>query len=176
MQRSKGLDDANEQFVALLPAVSYALNRILEDSTPRFSKKVGIALWALQASSKADEVGCYLTTSDLVETLMDWMVVSESSAGSMASKLKADLFDLGFVRIEGGRDHIHLTERGAEATREMLEIAGNAIRRTMSAFDAGEQRVLLDFAKRMLSAMQPTRPTRGREQLFADPDRAERRK
>ena len=59
---------AIEFFIALLPELYYAINRVLEDCTPRFSKKVGVALWALDASKDVDKMGKYLTTSQLVGT------------------------------------------------------------------------------------------------------------
>jgi hypothetical protein len=140
-----------DQFIALLPELYYAVNRVLEDCTPRFSKKVGVALWALAASKKEDSVGKYLTTHDLVTTLRDWFVVSEASASSGVSKLKDDLFGLQYIRIEGGSDHIHLSESGEKAFREMTAIARRDLGVTISVLKPEEQAVLLDLARRMIA-------------------------
>jgi hypothetical protein len=146
-QRAPELD----QFIALLPELYYAVNRVLEDCTPRFSKKVGVALWALAGSKKEDSLGKFLTTHDLVTTLRDWFVVSEASASSGVSKVKDDLFDLQYIRIEGGSDHIHLSESGEKAFREMTAIARRDLGVTIAALKLEEQAVLLDFARRMIA-------------------------
>jgi hypothetical protein len=144
-----------DRFVALLPELYYAVNRVLEDCTPRFSKKVGVALWALGSSTKADNVGQYLTTGDIVKTFRDWFVVSEPSANSQVSKVKTDLFDLQFIKIEGDRDHIHLTQKGEDAVSQMLSVARKVLRDTLGVLTPEEHRVLLDFARRMIATRKP---------------------
>ena len=147
-----------DRFVALLPELYYAVNRVLEDCTPHFSKKVGVALWALGGSTKRDDVGQYLTTSDLVTTFRDWFVVSENSANSEVSKVKTDLFGRQYIKIEGDRDHIHLTTHGEDAIRQMRVVARKVVRQTLDALTAQERGVLLDFANRMIATKKP--PTR----------------
>jgi hypothetical protein len=144
-----------DRFVALLPELYYAVNRVLEDCTPQFSKKVGVALWALGGSAKVDDVGQYLITSDLVKTFRDWFVVSPESANSQVSKVKTDLFGLQFIKIEGDRDHIHLTPRGEEAVHQMHLVARKVLRQTLVALTEQERGVLLDFAQRMIATKKP---------------------
>jgi hypothetical protein len=143
---------ASELFVALLPELYYAVNKVLEDCTPTFSKKVGVALWALDASKKADNVGAYLTTSDLVGTFRSWFVVSENNASPEVSKVKNSMFDLGLIKTEGGADHIHLTEKGEEALRLIKAQANTVLGIALSALRPGEQLALLEFAKRMIES------------------------
>jgi hypothetical protein len=141
-----------DKFVALLPELYYAVNRVLEDSAPNLSRRVAIALWALGHATKADDVGRYLTTGDLVETFGKWFVVSEDNASSTVSKLKAELFDLHqFIKIEGGKDHIHLTQRGEEAARKMIATAKRTIESTLAALSPEEQCLLLEYAVRMIA-------------------------
>lgn len=143
------------RFVSLLPELYYAVNRVLEDCTPHFSKRVGVALWALSLSDKSDNVGKFLTTSDLSKTFRDWFVVSEASASSQVSKTKTDLFDLGYVKTEGGNDHIHLTEKGQQALDEMIRMATGVVEKCVGVLNAEEQRFLLDFARRMIATKKP---------------------
>jgi hypothetical protein len=147
-----------DRFVALLPELYYAVNRILEDCTPHFSKKAGVALWALGGSTKTDDVGAYLSTNDLVKTFRDWFVVSEASANSEVSKVKTDLFGRQFIKVEGDRDHIHLTGRGEDAVRQTHSVARVVLRQTLGALTAEERGVLLEFARRMIATRKP--PTR----------------
>lgn len=144
-----------ERLAALLPELCYAANRLLEDCTPQFSKKVGVALWALGGSTKSDDVGRYLTTSDLVGTFRDWFVVSPDSANSEVSKVKADLFGRQFIKVEGDRDHIHLTPKGEDAVREMHGIARAVVGQTVSGLSPDERRTLIDFAARMIATRKP---------------------
>jgi hypothetical protein len=143
------------KFVSLLPELYYAVNRVLEDCTPQFSKKVGVALWALESSKQEDSIGKYLTISDLNRTFRDWFVVSEGSAGSQVAKVKSDLFDLGLIKIEGGSDHIHLTAKGEEAVRQMHAIAMNVIAASVGVLSPEEQRLLLDLAKKLIATKKP---------------------
>jgi hypothetical protein len=147
-----------DRFVALLPELSYAMNRLLEDCTPKFSKKSGVALWALRASAKLDDIGQYLTTGDLVTTFREWFVVSEKSANSEVSKVKTDLFGKQLIKIEGDRDHIHLTELGEAEVREMQVVARKVLQQTLDALTPQERSILFDFAKRMIATKKP--PTR----------------
>lgn len=140
-----------DQLIALLPELYYAVNRVLEDCTPRFSKKVGVALWALAGSKNEDPFGKFLTTHDLVTTLRDWFVVSETSASSAVSKVKEDLFGLQYIRIEGGNDHIHLTENGVKAVSEMTAVAKRVLGITLRVLTPEEHILLLDMAKRMIA-------------------------
>jgi len=151
-------DPELDRFVALLPELYYAVNRILEDCTPHFSKKVGVALWALGGSKKRDDVGQYLTTSDLVTTFREWFVVSENNANSEVSKVKTDLFGRQFIKVEGDRDHVHLTKAGEDAVRQMHAVARSVLWQTLDALTAQERDVLFDFAKRMIATRKP--PTR----------------
>jgi hypothetical protein len=144
-----------DRLVSLLPELYYAVNRVLEDCTPHFSKKVGVALWAFGASAKSDDVGPYLTTSDLVRTFRDWFVVSAESANSEVSKVKTDLFGRQFIKVEGDRDHIHLTSRGEEAAFQMQQIARSVVAQTVRGLSADECRTLLDFAARMIATKKP---------------------
>ncbi len=141
-----------DTFVALLPELYYAVNRVLEDSAPGLSRRVGVALWALGGATKVDDVGNYLVTSDLVTTFLQWFVVSEENASSVVSKVKAELFDIHqFIKVEGGRDHIHLTPKGEEAVRQMIAKAKKIVQSTVAALGPDEQRALLDFAVRMIA-------------------------
>jgi hypothetical protein len=144
-----------EAFVVLLPELYYAVNRVLEDCTPKFSKKVGVALWALGGSLKEDSIGRYVTTSDLVKTFRDWFVVSADSANSEVSKVKTDLFGRQFIKIEGDRDHIHLTQSGQEAVRQMHAVARSVVRQTLAALTTDECKVLLNLAQRMIATKKP---------------------
>src|SRR5580693_5217382 len=158
----RGLPDGNrndgarlaelDKFITLLPELYYAVNRVLEDCTPHFSKKVGVALWALSGSQRFDSLGSYLTTSDLVTTFREWFVVSESSAGPEVSKVKSALLDLQYIKIEGGADHIHLNEKGAGAVRDMFTIARRVLGDTVKTLKFEERQLLLDFAQRMIAA------------------------
>jgi hypothetical protein len=152
-----------EEFVDLLPALHYGTNKLLEDSTgAKFSRKVGIALWVLARSTERDTIGEYLTTSDLVRTFREWLVVNEEGkkgAASVVSKVKGDLFDLGYIIIAGGSDHIHLTEKGKAAAGEMMERANTAVQRAVSILTPDEQRALLGFANRMVGSMRKKNPT-----------------
>jgi hypothetical protein len=142
---------AIEFFIALLPELHYAINRVLEDCTPHFSKKVGVALWALDASKEVDRLGRYLTTRQLVATFRDWFVVSEKSANSEVSKVKADLFDREFVTIDGGLDHIHLSQKGEAAVQELMGKARDVLEVTVNVLEPHEQLLLLNIAQRMIA-------------------------
>ena len=85
--RSRAQRTAIEYFIALLPELYYGINRVLEDCPPRFSKNVGVALWALEVSKQEDRLGRYLTTSQLVSKFRDWFVVSDGSTSSQISKV-----------------------------------------------------------------------------------------
>jgi hypothetical protein len=153
-QHSSNFPELNK-FVTLLPELYYAVNRVLEDCTQHFSKKVGVALLALESSTQEDSIGKYLSISDLNRIFRDWYVVSENSAGSQVAKVKSDLFDLGFIKIEGGADHIHLTAKGEEAVQRMHAVAINVIAPSVGVLSPDEQRILLDFAKRMIATKKP---------------------
>jgi hypothetical protein len=140
------------EFAKLLPPLYYAVNRILEDSAPSFSKKVGVVLLALQNSSQKDEVGAFLTTGDIARLFRETFVATESSVKSETSKVKNDLFALNFVKIEGGKDHIHLTVRGEEAASLLLSNAAEILRDSMTVLTDDDQRALLAFAERMMAA------------------------
>jgi hypothetical protein len=142
---------AIEYFIALLPELYYGINRVLEDCTPRFSKKVGVALWALDASKEEDRLGRYLTTSQLVSTFRNWFVVSEGSANSEVSKVKRDLFDLDLIEIRGGIDHIHLNEKGEAAVRELMAKAREVLEITINVLENHEQLFLLNIAQRLIA-------------------------
>jgi hypothetical protein len=139
-----------DKLVALLPELYSAVSRVLDESAPHLSRRVGLALWALRNSTREDDVGKYLTTSDLTMTLRKWSVVSEESAGSAVSKLKAELFDHQYIKIEGGRDHIHLSGNGIDAVRKMIARAKRATEATVGVLKPEEQSVLLDLSKRMM--------------------------
>jgi hypothetical protein len=139
-----------ESFARLLPTLYYSVNRILEDCWPAFSKKVGLVLLALDSSTMTDNEGKYLTVGDIARLFRQGFVVSESSVKSEASKVKNDLFALNFIRIEGGKDHIHLTPKGEAEARRLLTTATGMVEETLKVLDLGEQRQLLNFAARML--------------------------
>jgi hypothetical protein len=144
-----------DRFAALLPELCYAMNRVLEDATPGFSKKVGVALWALIGSNNLDEFGRFLMTRHLVATFRDWFVVSKKSANSEVARVKADLWGLRYIKIEGGNDHIHLNEKGERAALEMLARARSIIQTTIGTLTPEEQSALLNFASRMIAAKKP---------------------
>ena len=140
------------ELVKLLPSLYYAVNRVLEDSAPAFSKKVGVVLLALENSPQADDAGKYLTTGDIAKLFRESFVATESSVKSETSKVKNDLFALNFVKIEGGKDHIHLSAKGEEAMSQLLKTASGILRDALSMLDADEQRQLSGFAARMMLA------------------------
>ena len=113
---------------------------------------MGIALWALDGSTKEDGVGRYLSGSDLVATFREWFVVNKKSASSVVSKVKREMFKADFIMIAGGSDHIHLTEKGTAAARGMIERVSAVVRRSVSVLQPEERGLLLEFANRMLSA------------------------
>jgi len=142
-----------DAFAELLPALYYGVNRVLDTCAPAYSRKVIVVLWALSGSDTEDTVGKYLTTPDIANTFRDWFVVSESSVSSEVSKVKRELFDLNFIKIEGGQDHIHLTQRGDDAVRGTLAKATSLVQETLRVLSPDEQLVLADFAKRMLKTV-----------------------
>jgi hypothetical protein len=140
------------EFVALIPDLYYGANRLLEESTGTlFSKKDAVALWALAGATRRDEVGLYLSNSELVATFREWFVVSSERASSVVSKVKKDLIDLNYIKIEGGTDHIHLTTKGEHAVREMIGRATNLVSSTIIALGPEERRFLLNSARLMIS-------------------------
>jgi len=158
-----------DELISLLPKLYYAVNRVLEDCTPRFSKKVGVALWALAGSKKQDTLGYFLTTHDLVDTLRSWFVVSETSASSAVSKVKDDLFGLDYIRIEAGNDHIHLSENGQKAFLEMTATARKILQDTVGVLGPSERTLLLDFAKRMIATQKKPAGSESFEFSFPEP-------
>jgi hypothetical protein len=152
-REEEALRENNRKFVALVPRLHYAVNRVLDESAPQFSRKVMVALWALAHSKREDRVGTYVSFSDLYTTFRDWYVVSENTAMSQVSKVKRELFDLEFIKIEGGSDHIHLTERGSQVVEQMFSRMNDLVGAAIGVLNPEEQQLLLDFAKRMMSAM-----------------------
>jgi hypothetical protein len=140
-------------FVKLLPTLYYAVNRVLDDCWPAFSKKVGVVLLALDSSTMTDSEGKYLTVGEIAKLFREGFVVSESSVKSEASKVKNDLFALDFIKIQGGRDHIHLTKKGEAEAGRLLATATGIVQDTLSVLDPGEQRQLLNFAGRMIATI-----------------------
>jgi lysophospholipase L1-like esterase len=158
LRPDEGLDII-EQFVALVPEMYYGANRLLEESTgAHFSKKDGVALWALAGANQRDEVGPYMTISELVATFTDWFVVSDERASSVFSKVKKDLMDVNYVKIEGGTDHVHLTPKGEQTVREMIARATDLVKSTISVLSLEEQRSLLRFAQLMIGNSHKKRP------------------
>jgi hypothetical protein len=143
---------ADALFVNLLPHLHSSVNKLLEECTPNFPKKVGIALWAIEGSRKRDEVGQYLTTRDLVSTFRAWFIRSKSNARSEVSKAKKEMFALGLIKVEGGSDHIHLTSRGQVAVTEMTGTARRVLSKAISVLSLAEQLSLFNYAKRMIDA------------------------
>jgi hypothetical protein len=138
-------------FINLLPELYYGVKRLLEECTgTRFSNKVAIVLWALANSPQRDTVGPYLTISDIVATFRKWFVAPDEGASSVVSKVKKDLFDLDLVKIQGGTDHLHLTEKGEQVVKEMDLRARMVLGPTVSALSPEEQLHLLNFARRMI--------------------------
>jgi hypothetical protein len=140
-------------FVKLLPTLYYPVNRVLDDCWPAFSKKVCVVLLALDSSTMADSEGKYLTVAEIAKLFKEGFVVSESSVKSEASKVKNELFDLDFIKIQGGRDHIHLTPKGEAAAGRLLATATGIVQDTLKVLDPAEQRQLLNFAVRMLETI-----------------------
>src|SRR5579863_6914431 len=107
---SKNVDAATiAAFAQMLPALYYGVNRVLDVCAPALPRKVLVVLFTLASSTTKDEVGKFITTGDINRTFRDWFVVNESNVSSDVSKVKDALFDLNFIKIEGGKDHIHLT-------------------------------------------------------------------
>jgi hypothetical protein len=164
-------DEELESFLSLLPSLVYGVNRILEDSAPQFSAKDGprpisrkviLALLALGAASSADSQGKFMTTADLVNKFREWFVVSEESANSVVSKTKAKMLDdHQYISIQGGRDHLHLTEQGEAALRQILNNARTVVADTLKALHPEERKALLDFAQRMIAASHLKKPPAG---------------
>ena len=140
-------------FAELLPALYYGVNRVLDVCAPAVSRKVIVVLWALAGSGTDDKAGKYLTTPDIAKTFRDWFVVSEGNVSSEVSKVKRELFDLNYIKTEGGHDHIHLTDDGQKAMRDAVTKATSLLQETLGVLKPGEQVVLADFAKRMLTTM-----------------------
>jgi hypothetical protein len=140
-------------FINLLPTLYCAVNRVFEDCLPTFSKKVGVVLLALESSTMVDEEGKYLAAGDIAKLFQEKFVASESSVKSEASKVKGDLFALDFIKIQGGRDHIHLTPKGEAAARRLLVTATPIVHDTLKVLDPQEQRQLLNFAERMIATI-----------------------
>jgi len=140
-----------DEFVNLLPEVYSIVNGIVEDCSPH-SKRVGLALLAIAASSRSDNVGRYLTHMDLVRAFREWFAIAENSASSQVSKTKAHLFGLEYIKIEGGVDHIHLSYKGEEAVSLMIARATSLIGAAVGDLRPEERRILLDLAKRIIFA------------------------
>jgi|SRR5579862_1872586 len=136
--------------VDLLPALYYFVNRVLEDAMPQVSKKAGIILLILDSATTADEIGPYLSSGEIVEKFRAWSVVSPASANSEVSKAKAGLFDLNYVMVAGGRDHIHLTETGKVAARQMRERIAQAMGERLSEVGRGNLKRLVELIGGML--------------------------
>lgn len=141
-----------DRFVDLVPVLHYAMNRVLDYASPQFSRKVVIALWALNTSPQKDDLGRFATTANLVKTFREWFVVSEKSANSVVSKVKNELWVLGFIKIEGGNDRIRLSSKGESAVKDILTRAKDLLGLTVSALIVDEQTRLLDFALRMIES------------------------
>ena len=139
-------------YLHLFPSVYYLVNRILEDCTPQFSKKVGVALWALSTSAKADKLGPYLTTSDLVKTFRAWFAKSESNASTEVSRVKNDLLTKCLIKVEGGPDHIHLNDAGDEVVRQMMDTARGIIGEITNVLSPDEALVFYKLAKKVIDA------------------------
>jgi hypothetical protein len=146
-------DDFRQQFVGLLPVLYYRLNRILDSSAPSLSRKVMVVLWAASSSDTKDDVGKFITMADINRIFREWFVVSENNVASEVSKVKNELFNLNFIKIEGGRDHIHLTQKGDEAARLTLKKAAAIVQETLDVLAPDEQALLSEFAGRILSSM-----------------------
>jgi hypothetical protein len=148
---TKNVDAATiEAFAQMLPALYYGVNRVLEVCAPAVHRKVLVVLFTLSSSTSKDDVGKFITTGDINRTFRDWFVVNESNVSSEVSKVKDALFDLHFIKIEGGKDHIHLTEKGNEALRGALARARAILSETLDVLQPEEQNQLKDFAGRML--------------------------
>lgn len=140
-------------FAQMLPAVYYGINRVLDVCAPTLSRKVIVVLFTLASSTTRDEVGKFITTADINRTFRDWFVVNEGNVSSEVSKVKDALFDLNFIKIEGGKDHIHLTASGETALREALGKATVILGETLTVLKPDEQRLMKDFAGRMLKTI-----------------------
>jgi hypothetical protein len=140
------------QLVELIPALHYAVNRILDDSTsPNLSKKEGVVLWALHNTKSMDAVGPYLSVAELIATFRDWFVVSERSAGPEVSKAKSRLLDKGYIMIAGGSDHIHLTSNGEAAIGEIRAKVHESLSEVLANLTAADRDLLTKLAVRLLS-------------------------
>jgi hypothetical protein len=148
---SKKVDAATiEAFAQMLPAVYYGINRVLDVCAPALPRKVLVVLFTLASSTSEDNVGKFITTSDINRTFRDWFVVNENNVSSDVSKVKDVLFDLNFIKIEGGKDHVHLTEKGEEALRGALARASAIVGETLDVLKPEERNLMMDFASRLL--------------------------
>jgi hypothetical protein len=142
-----------DDFVKLLPTLYYAVNRVLEDCIPAFSKKVAVVLLAFENTTTVDETGKYLATADIATMFLEKFVASEKSVKSETSKVKGDLLHLKFVKIEGDRDHTYLTPRGEQAVAKVLEAAAPIVRETLASLSPEEQRTLWNYIQRMIATI-----------------------
>jgi hypothetical protein len=158
---------AAEQFAELLPVLYYGVNRVLDICAPAHSRKVVVVLWALASASAEDKTGKYLTTQDIARTFRDWFVVSEANVSSEVSKVKKDLFDLNYIKIEGGHDHIHLSRDGEEAMHRTLTKARTLLQEVLGVLNPGEQLLLAVLTRRMLEGVRRAQipAAEGEEQL-----------
>jgi DNA-binding MarR family transcriptional regulator len=141
------------EFAQILPAVYYGINRVLDVCAPTVPRKVLVVLFTLASSTSQDEVGTFITTGDINRTFRDWLVVTESNVSSEVSKVKDALFELNFIKIEGGKDHIHLTDKGGKALRGALGRATAILGETLAVLKPEEQRLMKGFAARMLETI-----------------------
>jgi hypothetical protein len=157
-------------FAQMLPAVYYGINRVLDVCAPTLSRKVLVVLFTAASSTTRDDVGKFIMTPDINRTFRDWFVVNESNVSSEVSKVKDALFDLKLIKIEGGKDHIHLTAAGEAALREALGKATVILAETLAVLKPEEQRLMKDFAARMLKTI---RKPAGKEEPGEAKDRTD---
>ncbi len=143
-------DAALDAFVALFPMLYSSVNRVLEEGTPGFSKRVGVALWAISSSKFEDNTGKYLTPRQLNVEFRQWFAQSEKTVASQVSKTKADLLDLDFAIIQGGSGRLHLTEKGKLAAHQMMSRVKEALQSALGGFSEAEQKTLFDLCRRMV--------------------------
>ena len=156
-----------EALVELLPAVYYLANRILDEASSAYSRKVLVALWMISSSKQEDQFGTYITTSEMVALFRDWFVASDFSVRSEVSKVKRDLFYLGFIKIEGGHDHIHLSSSGEEASTSAISRVVASVKPLLADLKIDEQRSLVGVMQRILSRVRG--PASPEELIISDP-------
>jgi hypothetical protein len=72
-----------DRFVALLPDLYYAVDRILDHCAGfNLSKKSAVVLWLIANSRTTDELGPYLVHDDIVEKVGEWFVLGVQNARS----------------------------------------------------------------------------------------------